>query len=557
MTTAEPVPADESTRARPRRPLTGRAFQGAPVVAALTLLSRLLGLARDMATAAVFGAGPVLDAFTVAFRLPNLARRLLGEGALSAAVLPALVKTREDRGEVESDALAAAVIGRLTVGVGLATLLAEVVLIPLALGWVGDLDEEWRLLWGLTAACGPLATFTCVGAQYAAALHARRRFAAAALCPVLLNLFWIAGTVGAALWIAAGAGTERAIYSVAAAVSVGGAAQVVLMAVALRRAGFVWRWDPVGTRPALRAIRAAVAPALFGLSIAQMNSLIDGFAAWGFAAPADDPTAEFLPGLLPGVGYPLRPGAASELYFGQRLYQFPVGLLGVTVGTVLFPRFAAASRGELRGVTLAGLRSALYLGVPASVGLVLTADLLADALLRHGEFDRQAAAETAAAAAWLGAGAWAGCGLSIASRVFYASDDHRTPVWVGVWAVGANLVLNVALVWPLGVSGLAAACTAATCGQFLALLWLLRRAIPEWRMAALWPATWRSAAGAAVVAAACLAARALSGPAGLGWPAEGELLAAVVAGSLAFLPAARLLGMREAWELVGLGRRRV
>ncbi|MFH5805789.1 murein biosynthesis integral membrane protein MurJ [Alienimonas sp. DA493] len=555
MTTAVPAPEAAPPSSPPRRSLAGRIFQGAPIVAGLTLLSRVLGLARDMATAAVFGAGPVLDAFTVAFRLPNLVRRLLGEGALSAAVLPALVKTREERGEVAADALAAAVIGRLTVGVGLATLLAEAVLIPLALGWVGDLSDQWRLLWGLTAACGPLATFTCVGAQYAAALHARRRFAAAAFCPPLLNLFWIAGTVGAALGIAGGAPDERAIYLVAASVSLGGAAQIVLMVFALRRAGFVWRWDPEGTRPALRAVRAAVAPALIGLSVAQINSLIDGFASWGFAAPADDPTAEFLPNLLPGLGYPLRPGAASELYFGQRLYQFPVGLLGVTLGTVLFPRLAAASRGELKEVALAGLRSALYLGVPASVGLALTADLLTDALLRHGEFDRQAAAETAAAAAWLGAGAWAGCGLSIASRVFYASDDHRTPVRVGVWAVATNLVLNVALVWPMGVSGLAAAATAATCGQFLALVWLLRRAIPDWRTADLWPAAWRSAAGATAVAAACLTARALCGPAGLGWSAEGELLAAVAAGALAFLPAARLLRMREVGQLIGLGRR--
>ena len=521
------------------------------MVAGLTLLSRLLGLARDAATAAAFGAGPVLDAFTVAFRLPNLARRLLGEGALSAAVLPALVKTREASGDAASDALAAAVVGRLALGLGAATLLAEALLIPLALGRVGGLGDEWRLLCGLTAACGPLATFTCVGAQFAAALHARGRFAAAAFCPILLNLCWLAGVAGAAWLLAQGAPKERAIYSVAAAVTAAGAVQVAFMAFALRRAGFVWRWDPAGTRAAVAGVRAAVAPALVGLSIAQVNSLVDGFAAWGLAAPADDPAAA----LVAGLGYPLRAGAASELFFAQRLYQFPVGLLGVTVGTVLFPLFAAALRDELRDAALSGLRLVLYLGAPASVGLVLTADLLSAVLLSRGAFDETAAARTAAAAAWLGAGAWAGCGLSVASRVFYAADDRRTPVTVGVWAVAANLLLNAALVWPLGVAGLAAAATAATCGQFAASVWLLRRTVPGWRTAALWPAIGRAAVGAGAAGATCAAVRRACGPAGLDWPPAAELFAAVTLAAAAFVPVSRLSGMREVWDLVGVRRR--
>ncbi|MEM9703398.1 MAG: murein biosynthesis integral membrane protein MurJ, partial [Planctomycetota bacterium] len=468
-------PADGSPEER-------TALAGASTVAGLTLASRVLGLARDAGMAAAFGAGPALDAFTVAFRLPNLVRRLLGEGALSAATLPALVTAREERGEAASDALAALVIGRLTVGLTLATLAIEALLIPLAFGWIGGLSDDWRLLLGLTAACGPLATFTCVGAQLAAALHARQRFAAAALCPILLNLFWLAG-VGLAAWsLSEGTAPRRAIYLVAGAVTFGGVAQLALLTFALKRAGFRWRRDKDGTQPALRAIRAAFLPTLLGLSVVQINSLIDGFAAWGFAAPADDPTAE----LLPGVPYPLRTGAATALYFGQRLYQFPVGLLGVTVGTVLFPRLAAAARGErregLRATTLSGLRLTLYLAAPASVGLSLTADLLSAALLNRGAFDAEATAETAAAAAWLGAGAWAGCGLSVATRVFYAAGDARTPVRLGLWALGANVALNAALIWPLGVSGLAAAGTIAAYGQCLALFGSLGRVIPGWRL---------------------------------------------------------------------------
>ena len=406
-------------------------FAGVPVVAGFTLLSRVLGLARDAATAAVFGAGPALDAFTVAFRLPNLARRLLGEGALSAALLPALVRTRRDAGGGAADALAAAIVVRLAAALGAAALFASVVA-GVAAGFVRN--PEWRLLCGLTAVCAPLAAFTCVAAQLAAALHARERFAAAAACPILLNLLWLAGVAGAVGLLGGGAPAGTAIYAVAAAVTLAGAVQVAFLVGALRRAGFVWRWDPAGTRAGVAGVRAAVLPVLAGLSVTQVNALLDGFLAWGLAAPAGDPAAE----LLPGVPYPLRAGAASALYFGQRLYQFPVGVFGAAVGTVLFPRFAAAGGDELKRSAAAGLRVVLYVGLPASVGLVLTADLLTAALLGRGAFDAAAAARTAAAAAALGAGAWAACGLSVAARLYYATGDRRTPVVVGVWAVGGE-----------------------------------------------------------------------------------------------------------------------
>ena len=534
---------------------TRRPFAGVPVVAGLTLMSRVLGLARDAATAAVFGAGPVLDAFTVAFRLPNLARRLLGEGALSAALLPALVSLREERGDAAADGLASVVVGRLAIGLGAAGLTAAAVLTPLALG-AGGLSGEWRSLCGLTAACAPLAGFTCVAAQLSAALHARGRFAAAAFCPVLLNLFWLAGVAVAAAAVGAGGARGTAIYAVAAAVTVAGAAQVAFLLFALRRAGFGWRWDVDGTRAAVAGVRAAVLPVLLGLSVTQFNALLDGLLAWGLAAPAGDPGAE----LLPGVGYPLEPGAASRLYFAQRLYQFPVGVFGVAVGTVLFPRFAAAASSpggggrRLEEEVKAGLRSVLFVGLPASAGLMLTVDLLTAVLLGRGAFDAADAAATASAAAALGAGAWAGCGLSVAARACYAAGDRRTPVVVGVWAVGANLVLNAALVWPLGVTGLAAAGAAATCGQCVGLVALLGRAVPGWRAAGLSGAAVRAAVGAGGAAAGCVAAR--WGCAWAGLPAAVELAAAVAAAVAVFLPLSRGLGMTEVWELLGGGDRK-
>ena len=538
-----PVPAPPDSAPRP--------FAGVPVVAGFTLLSRILGLARDAATAGVFGAGPALDAFTVAFRLPNLARRLLGEGALSAALLPALVRLKKEKGDAAADALAAAVAGRVAVGLGAAGVAAAAVLIPLASG-VGGLSADWRLLCGLTAACAPLAACTCVAAQLAAALHARGRFAAAAACPILLNLGWLLGVAAAARVLGGGAAKADAVYWVAGAVGAAGFAQVAFLYAALRRAGFERRRPSPDTRAAVKAVRAAVVPVLLGLSVTQFNALLDGLLAWGLAAPAGDPGAELLSSKWTGgVGYPLRAGAASRLYYAQRLYQFPVGVLGVAAGTVLYPRFAAAAKGELAGAVLGGVRLTVFLGVPASVGLILTADLLTDVLLGRGAFDAADAAATASATACLAAGAWAACGLSVLTRAFYAAGDRRTPVRIGVWAVAVNLVLNLALVWPLGVAGLAAAGAAATCGQFAGLVLLFRNAAPGWRAAAAGGSCGRACLGGLATAAGCLLARWTAGPAGLNLPAAVELAAGVLGGAGAFLVAARALKMAEVFALVG------
>ena len=330
-----------------------------------------------------------------------------------------------------------------------------------------------------------------------------------------------------------------------------GFVQVAFLYAALRRAGFRPARATDDTRAAVRAVRAAVLPVLLGLSVTQFNALLDGLLAWGLAAPAGPPGAE----LLAGVNYPLRAGAASRLYFAQRLYQFPVGVLGVAAGTVLYPRFAAATRGELAGAVLGGVRLVLFAGVPASVGLILTADLLTGVLLGRGAFDDADAAATASAAACLAAGAWAACGLSVLTRAFLAAGDRRTPVRVGVWAVAVNILLNLCLVWPLGVAGLAAAGAAATCGQFAGLVLLFRRAAPGWRAAAAGGSFGQACLGGLATAAGCLAARWGAGPAGLNLTAAVELAAGVTGGAGAFLAAARVLKMEEVFALVdGRGR---
>ena len=440
----------------------------------------------------------------------------------------------------------------MAVGLGAAGLVAAAVLVPLALG-VGDLGADWRLLCGLTAACAPLAGCTCVAAQLAAALHARGRFAAAAACPILLNLFWLAGVAAAAWAMTHGTPGRTAIYWVAGAVTAAGFAQVLFLAFALRRAGFVWRWDPAGTRAAVAGVRAAVLPVLLGLSVTQLNALLDGLLAWGLAAPAGDPAAE----LVAGVEYPLEPGSASRLYFAQRLYQFPVGVFGVAVGTVLFPRFAAAAPGQLKTRRRRG----------AAAGLVRRAAGERRAG-PHGRFvgDRPAGPRGVRRGGRGGDGGGGGgaggrgVGGLRALRPHPGLLRRRRPGRAGENRRGggrgephsqrrAGLAAGADRAGPRRDGG---DLRAVRRGDLV--LW--HRAAPGWRPARLAGAAGRAALGAAGAAAGCLAARWAVGPAGLGWSTAAELSAAVVAAVAVFLPLAYAFGMNEVGDLVGVRRRR-
>ena len=534
------------------RPVTGlpavtASFRsGLPVVAGFTLLSRVLGLVRDAATAGVFGAGPVLDAFTVAFRVPNLARRLFGEGALTAAFLPVLVRTRR-RDAGAADRLASAVIFRLAAGLTGGVLAGELLLGGAAFFFT-EAGSDGRLLCGLTAALLPYVVPVCVVAALAAVLHAANKFAAPAAVPCVLNVAWLAG-LGVAAWVP---DPRAAIYAVAAAVLAAGAVQVAVLLPGLRAVGFRPRWDAAarrgaGVRGELRAVGTALVPVLFGLSVTQLNALLDALLAWGLAAPAGGSAEEFAFGL----GYPLRSGAASALYFGQRLYQFPLGVFGVALGTVLFPRLAAhAARGDRDAVAAdltGGLRLCLFVGVPAAAGLAVVAGPLTALLLGRGAFDADDVARTAAAVTGYGAAVPFACGLLLAQRGFYALDDRLTPVRVGLLAVAVNLAADAALLWPLGTAGLAWATTLATAVQCVVTVALLRGPLPAFRFTPLLTAAAKATAGTAAMAAAALFVRRAVEPAG----SDLLTVAATVAVAVAvYSAAAAVLRMREVWAMV-------
>jgi putative peptidoglycan lipid II flippase len=452
-------------------------FSGLRIVALATLASRVLGMFREIASARLFGVGPVWDAFSFAFLIPNLARRLFGEGALSAAFLPVFARQLEadpDGDPQSAWQLASAVFSLLAVVLTGIVLAGEVLL--WGLSWALAGHAETRLLLGLTAVMLPYSLLICLAAQVTAVLHALGNFRWPALVPVVLNVCWIAS-----IWLVDPLfepDRVAQIYALAACIVAAGVLQLALQWPSLRKLGFRFdrRWHAV--RPAVGQIARAMLPVTLGLSITQINTVLDRLIAWTLMAPAQGAWALPLPF---GLAYPLQPGAVSALYFGERVYQFPLGVFGVALGTVLFPLLSRhAARGELdkvRDDLSLGLRLVIAIGLPASAGLVLIAEPLTRLVYQHGDFTALDTARVAPVLVAYGAGVWAYCAIPILYRGFYAVGERTIPVQVGLIAVALDLALNSTLIWPWGERGLAASTAISAAVQVALLAWMIQRRV--------------------------------------------------------------------------------
>ena len=519
------------------------------LISGLTIASRVLGLVRDLGMATLFGNGPVMDAFSVAFRIPNILRRLFGEGALTAAFLPVFVRELEHSGRESAWRLAGALLTLLAVVLAALVLVGEISL--LTLGALIPMSTETKLLIDLSAILLPYVLLICLTAQVSAIMHALNHFTWPAVVPILLNLAWLGG-----IWFVAPAFADPRdqIRVIAASIVAGGVLQLLVPLPWLFRLGFCCRLPrpfaaltaPTRSR-ALREIIDSMLPVLLGLSIIQLNTVLDALIAWGFAAPES--------GSPPGSSfrYPIESGSAAALYLGQRMYQFPMGVFGIALGTVLFPLLSRhAQRGRLDLVRLdlvLGLRLVALVGIPGSVGLALLSGLLADTLFRHGSFDAHDARQTSAMIAAYGVGVWAYCGLLILNRACYAVGEQSLPIRTGLVAVAGNLLLNLTLIWFVGGVGLAIA-TAIVAGlQCIALAVMIQQKIGRVDQAKLISSTCRILAATAVMTLVCL----LTGNLMPGGDHFGlrcmRLLIPLAASVTAYSIACLLLGIDE-WKLL-------
>lgn len=419
---------------------SGRGFlASARLLAVLTLASRLLGLARDMLMASVFGARAVLDAFVLAFTVPNLFRRLFGEGALSAAFIPVYAGTLEREGAARARELLSSV-ATLTAGL-LVTIAATGVLA--CLGWRawGALSAEAGLALLLTAILLPYLVFICLVAVASGALNTLGRFALPGAMPVLFNCCWLASIL--LLAPSVGSDPHHQIAAVAAGLTAAGALQLLVLHLALRRAGAAPAPRVCMDDPALRRVGALMGPMLFGAAVFQLNVLVDRMIAYW---------------MIPGEG------ALSVLYLGMRVTQFPLGIIAVALGTAVFPllaRMASDTRegagARYRGVFDEAIGVTLFLSVPASVGLLMVREDLVALFFERQAFDAAATGRTSDVLAIYAVGIAFTCVANLVTRALYSIEEVRLPVRVGMVAMLLNLVLNLALVGSLRERGLAIA----------------------------------------------------------------------------------------------------
>jgi putative peptidoglycan lipid II flippase len=535
-----------------KQTLTGASsglFSGLQIVSLCTLLSRVLGLIRDIGMAMLFGNGVVMDAFSVAFRIPNLSRRLFGEGALTTAFLPGFIRDMEQENQASAWKLVSAVLTLLVVTLCCLVLLGELLLWGISLAW--ENGTEVNLLIGLTAVMLPYLILICLAAQVSAVLHAFSRFTWPALLPSVLNLVWIAAICRFAPWRETQlTWNEQSaqVYFIAGSILVGGCLQLLVLLPTLFRLGF--HYD-VAWRPALSKVTQigkAMVPIMIGLSVTQVNVIADSLIAWGFSQPEGGPLNMNLPG---SPQYPVLVGTASALYYGQRMYQFPVGVFGVALGTVLYPLLSRhAERGRLdkvRDDLSLGLRLVICIGLPASAGLVLLAEPLTALLFQHGAFDADDARQTVGMISAYGAAVWAYCGLLIVHRGYYAVGDRQTPLGVGLVAVVLNLALNLTLIWFVGGRGLAMATAFSAIVQVIIVTVLLQSRIGWLNWQAFRHTLFRAMAATLAMSAVCLGVLNQFEPSESLTQRLLQVLAPLTASMATYFAVAKILGMTEVW----------
>lgn len=498
------------------------------VIAVLTLVSRVLGLARDSFLGYYFGTSSLASAFRIGFMVPNLARRLFGEGALSAAVIPVLTASLRDNGEEESRRVVGSVLTWLTVVLTLIVLAVELVV----LAW--DLLRPDMAL-TLTAVLTPYMVMVCVVAVAGGVLNVRGRFAAPAAAPILLNIAIIGACIvgGRVLHLE----SAPLMYLVCGGVLTAGLVQIIWMALALKAAGFFPILHRPWKHPAVRTIVTFMGPMVLGLSAVQINTLADVLIAYLFIVVDGE-----------------RVGPAV-LGYAQELYQLPLGVFGIAIATAIFPvlsqRAAAGDYAGLSQTLISGLRLCMFIALPATAGLIFVAEPLVAALFERGEFTTASTQRVAGTLVCYAFGLPAYFAQHVIARTFYALHDSKAPARTALVMVFVNLACNLALVVPLQERGLALSTAGCAVVQVVWLGRKLSQRVPQIP----WSMLWRGAQQ--TVAATGVMGIVLAASVVYGWvpgPVIPRVVVMVVVGASAFGVAARVMRIEELGTLLSRGR---
>ena len=422
-------------------------------ISSLTLVSRILAFVRDVLIARIFGAGMATDAFFVAFRLPNLLRRLFAEGAFSQAFVPIFGEYKNRRGHDETKLLVDHVVSLLAVILFVVTLIG-IIAAPLlvyitAPGFVKDTDK-FALTVQLLRITSPYIFFISLVAVAAGILNTYNKFWVPAFAPILLNVCFIA----AALWLAPYC--DPPILALGWAVFLAGIVQLAFQLPFLKQIGMLPRWRWAIKDPGVWRVMKQMGPAVFGVSISQISLIINTIFASFLAA-----------------------GSVSWLYYADRLMEFPSGLLGAALGTILLPslskHYADDSPQEYSRLLDWGLRLTLMFTLPAALALGMIAVPLLATFFQHGAFTAHDVLMTRNALVGYSVGLTGIILVKILAPGFYARQDIRTPVKIGIFTLLATQAMNLAFIGWLQHAGLALSIGLAACMNSAILFYLLKK----------------------------------------------------------------------------------
>jgi putative peptidoglycan lipid II flippase len=518
-----------------------RIIRSAFIVGGFTSLSRFLGMLRDLATAAMFGTSLPMSAFVIAFRIPNLFRRLFGEGALSSAFIPVFMEARQKQGDEEAWRLANKVFS-LVACVLMAITMAGIALASVGMGHVEPGTQKFHIL-SMTRIMLPYMILICMAALSMAVLNSFHHFAIPAFTPTLMNIVWLAAVIFVCPYL--GDTLEKKIYGIAWSVLVSGVLQLAIQVPVLLRHGcrprFVLDWRD----PRVMRVFTLMGPATLGLAVTQINIVVNSLlAGW------------------------IGPWAPAALFFSERLLYFPQGILATAMSTVLLPVFAGHAakqdHAQILDAMNHSLRTLVFVMTPAAIGLLALARPIVQLLYEWGKFDAHSTDLTTAALACYAPGLLIFCYGKVLVPAFYALQDTKTPVLVGLLSVAVNFVLNILfiLTWPLYLkhAGLALSTVIADVvnGAVLGFFLTRRLGSPGWR--SIFGSQLRALFASGVMAVTCLVAhRALAGVLDGFHPKvaqAGSVLGAIALGMIVFFVVAKLVGSREIADVIEAVRTR-
>jgi len=463
--------APSSEGAGPDGPETSALIRSTSTVASMTLLSRIFGLVRDLVFSRIFGAAAVTDAFYFAFKMPNLLRRFFAEGAFAQAFVPVIAEFRATRSAEDARELIARVSGTLAVSLFVVSLIgvvsAPLLVLIFGTGFVTG-DGPFELATAMLRFTFPYIFFISLTAMAGSVLNTYGRFAVPAFTPVLLNVVLIAS----AIWLSPR--LEEPILALAIGVFVAGVVQLLFQIPFLIKAGLLPRPRFGFADRGVRRILKLMLPIMFGSSVAQINILFD---TW---------IASFL-----------TMGSITWLYYSDRLVEFPLGVFGIAIATVVLPMLSshhARESGESFSATIDwALRSVLLISVPAAVALFVLAEPLIATLFFGGQFDGGDVFMAGASLRAFAPGLLGFILVKILVSGYFSRQDTKTPVKIGVKALVLGMILNVIFVltllrtgWAPAHVGLAAATTLSSISNATMLFFGLRKANvyrpgPGWR----------------------------------------------------------------------------